>query len=209
MNIILLGPPGSGKGTQSEKLSEDYGLPHISTGNILRHAIENETKLGVKAKQYMDEGDLVPDELVDEIVKERLSFRDCNKGFILDGFPRDIEQALDLESIRGIDYVFQIKCPDDVIVDRLSNRRICPKCQETYHLKYDPPSKEKVCDECGSDLIQRDDDKPETIKKRLKVYHQQTEPLIEYYNKENLLHRIDGEKKPDEIYGEIKSRLEP
>lgn len=209
MNIIFLGPPGSGKGTQAEKISRDYAIPQISTGNILRHAIENDTELGRQAKKYMSAGDLVPDELIDKVVAERLSYRDCNKGFILDGFPRDLEQAEALEDIRAIEYVFEIYVPDQVLVKRLSQRRSCTSCGKTYHLTNKKPEKEGVCDNCGNPLIQREDDNPETIMNRLKVYHEQTEPLREYYNKENLLIPLDGTKPLNDLYAEIKKSLEP
>ena len=209
MNIVLLGPPGSGKGTQAEMISADYKIPHISTGNILRHAIENETDLGRKAKGYMDAGELVPDDVIDGIVDERLSYRDCNKGFILDGFPRDLHQAKALEDIRAVEYVFNIECPDELIIKRLSKRRQCSSCGCTYHQDNKPPRKKGVCDECGEKLICRPDDEPDTIKNRLKIYHEKTEPLVEYYNRENTLITIDGGRSLDEIYGKIKEHLEP
>ncbi len=190
-NIIILGPPGSGKGTQAEVISERLGWPQISTGNILRHAIESGTKLGMKAKGFMDAGELVPDDVVDGIVAERLVHDDCKEGFILDGFPRDLEQAHALDGFSSIDIVFDIKVPDELIVDRLSQRRVCD-CGETYHLTNKQPAKEGICDRCGQNLFHREDDKPQTIKHRLEVYHKKTEPLIEYYRKKGTLEDIDG-----------------
>ena len=205
-NIILLGPPGCGKGTQAERLSQKYGWPQVSTGNILRHAIESKTELGLKAKAYMDRGELVPDKVVDDIVEERLSHVDCAKGFVLDGFPRDIEQAKDLDKIAKIDFVFDIEVPQEVIVTRLSQRRVCD-CGETYHLEYKPPKKPGICDKCGKQIYQREDDREQTIKHRLQVYHKQTEPLVRYYKKQRNLVEIDGSKSIDDIFHTIYSRI--
>ncbi len=206
-NVVMLGPPGSGKGTQAEMLSEKYGWPQISTGNILRHAIENKTRLGLEAEKYMDRGELVPDEVVDGIVEERLAHPDCGGGFILDGFPRDLEQAEALESVASIDVVFDIQVPEEMVVERLSQRRVCD-CGETYHLKYNPPKKDMVCDECGGTLYQRDDDREDTIRHRLQVYHTETEPLIRYYGDKGILVKVDGTGGIDGVFGEIRSRLE-
>jgi len=205
-NVIMLGPPGSGKGTQAERLSHKYGWPQISTGNILRHAIDAQTELGLKAKAKMDAGELVSDEIVDGIVAERISHDDCSNGFILDGFPRDLEQAHALHEIRKIDVVFDIQVPEGEIVERLSLRRVCD-CGETYHLKYNPPQKEGVCDSCGGSLYHREDDQEETIKHRLQVYHSQTEPLIKYYSGEGILIVVDGTKHIDDVFDEIISNL--
>ncbi|MBD3388029.1 MAG: adenylate kinase [Candidatus Altiarchaeales archaeon] len=206
-NIIMLGPPGSGKGTQAEMISEKYGWPQISTGNILRHAIEAKSKLGLEAESYMGRGELVPDEVVDGIVAERLSHEDCRSGFILDGFPRDLHQAHALEEIASIDHVFDIRVPDQAIVDRLSKRRVCD-CGETYHLEYNPPRAEGVCDECGKPLYQRDDDNEGTIRNRLKVYHEKTEPLIGYYREKGLLVELDGTRDIGEVFDGMCSRLD-
>ena len=167
-NVIMLGPPGSGKGTQAEMIEEEFGWPQISTGNILRHAIDAGTELGKKAKAFMDGGNLVPDKVVDGIVEERLVHEDCKGGFVLDGFPRDLEQAEALSGFSRIDMVFDIKTPDEMIVDRLAGRRVCD-CGETYHLANHPPKVDGICDECGEKLYHRDDDQPETIKHRLEV----------------------------------------
>jgi len=204
--IILLGPPGCGKGTQAERISEKYGLPQISTGNILRHAIEAKTKLGLEAETYMKRGELVPDDVVDGIVKERLTHKDCEKGFILDGFPRDLEQAKALAEIAPIRFVFDIQTPDDVLIERLSKRRVCD-CGQTYHLVHNPPRKEGVCDKCGKAVYQREDDMPETIKHRLQVYHKLTEQLIRYYREKGLLVELDGTKGIDDIFGQISDRM--
>ncbi|MBU0762789.1 MAG: adenylate kinase [Candidatus Altiarchaeota archaeon] len=205
-NVIMLGPPGSGKGTQAERLSHTYGWPQISTGNILRHAIEAKTELGLKAKDAMDAGELVSDEIVDGIVAERISHDDCIKGFILDGFPRDLIQAKALDEIRKIDVVFDIRVPEEELVERLSMRRVCD-CGETYHLKYNPPQKEGVCNSCGRKLYHREDDKVETIRHRLQVYHSQTEPLIHYYSGKGVLVDIDGTKHIDDVFKNIVSNL--
>ncbi len=207
MNIILLGPPGCGKGTQAEMLSERYSLPHISTGNILRHAIENKTKLGLEAKSFMDQGELVPDKVIDGIVSERLKIRDCNNGFILDGFPRTLEQAKELETIRSIDFVFDFVIPDNLIIQRLSKRRVCADCGSTYHLITKPPAKTGVCDSCNSKLIQREDDSESTIRHRLEIYHKQTEPLIKYYSIERNLITLDGSTPIMKLLDEISDIL--
>ncbi|BCS80855.1 adenylate kinase [Anaerocellum diazotrophicum] len=192
MRLILLGAPGAGKGTQAEFLSKRFSIPHISTGDILRENVKNETDLGKKAKEYMDKGLLVPDEIVIEIVKDRLSKEDCKNGFLLDGFPRTIAQAEALDKVleeigQKIDKVLSIEVPDEKILERMSGRRICKNCGASFHVIYRPPQKEGVCDVCGGELYQREDDKEETVKKRLEVYHAQTQPVIDYYKAKGLL----------------------
>ena len=195
MKIIMLGAPGAGKGTQATMISEKYGIPHISTGDIFRANIKNGTELGKKAKSYMDQGLLVPDELVVDLVVDRVQKEDCKEGYILDGFPRTIPQAEALDAALGedkIDYALDIEVPDDHIIKRMSGRRACVGCGATYHLVYNPTKTEGVCDVCGEKLILRDDDKPETVQKRLDVYHEQTQPLIDYYKKAGCLVEMDG-----------------
>lgn len=212
MRLILLGAPGAGKGTQAVLLEEKFNIPHISTGDIFRSNIKNNTALGKKAKEYIDKGALVPDDVTVEIVKDRISQEDCKKGFILDGFPRTIPQAEYLDNAMAemgadIDYVIDISVTDDVIVRRLSGRRVCKSCGATYHVKSNPPSKEGICDNCGGEVVQRDDDKEETILKRLKTYHDQTEPLIEYYKRKGKLVTVTGmdtiEKTTEELYNAL------
>lgn len=192
MNVVLLGPPGVGKGTAAGILSKKHGIPHISTGNMLREAVAKGTNLGKKAKAFMDAGQLVPDELVTEMVRERLAQPDCKRGFILDGYPRTSIQAKALQQFAAIDAVLDFTAPFKTIVERISGRRTCRKCNATYHVKYSPPKKEGVCDKCGGELIQRSDEKPGIITERLKVYEQQNKPLIDYYRNEQLLTEIDA-----------------
>lgn len=197
MNWILLGPPGSGKGTQAKRLIEKYDIPQISTGDLLREAVKNGTELGKEAKQFMDAGKLVPDEVVIGMVKERLQKDDAQKGFILDGFPRTVPQAEELDKVlegmgKKIDKVINIEVPDEEVVERLSGRRTCKDCGAMYHVKFSPPKEEGKCDKCGGELYQRDDDNPETIKSRLQVYHEQTAPLKDYYGKQGLVADIAG-----------------
>lgn len=204
MNLIMLGPPGSGKGTQAKRLTERFGIPQISTGDILREAVKEGTPLGKEAKRYMDEGKLVPDEVVVGIVRERLKEPDCEKGFILDGFPRTVAQAEALDRIleemgRKIDHVIDIEVSEDELLKRLTGRRTCKRCGAMYHIIFNPPKRDGICDQCGGELYQRDDDREETIKARLKVYREQTAPLIDYYEKRGLLRRIEGSGKIDEI----------
>ena len=195
MNLILLGAPGAGKGTQAEKICEKYNIPAVSTGNIIREALKNGTDMGLKAKSYIDAGKLVPDDVVIGIIKERLAEDDCQKGFILDGFPRTIPQAEALDAMGiVIDKVVDIEVPDEKITARLSGRRVCLKCGATYHLEYKKPSKEGICDVCGDELVQRKDDKPETVLDRLNVYHEQTEPLKDYYSKTGKLVIVEGQE---------------
>ncbi|MEM0214442.1 MAG: adenylate kinase [Archaeoglobaceae archaeon] len=213
MKIILLGAPGAGKGTQAKFLAEKYGIPQISTGDMLREAVEKSTELGKKAKEYMNQGKLVPDEIVVGIVKERLKQKDCERGFILDGFPRTIAQAEALDAMmvelgKKIDAVININVSEDEIVKRIVNRRICRKCGAIYHLIYDPPKKNGVCDKCGGELYQRDDDKEEVVRERFKVYRKNTEPLIEYYKRKGILFDVDGTKDIEKVKAEILSILE-
>lgn len=195
MNFIFLGPPGAGKGSLAVKVAEDYKIPHISTGDIFRANIKNKTPLGIKVKEIIDSGSLVSDDLTCELVKDRLSQDDCKNGFILDGFPRTIPQAqaLDEMGIR-IDKVIDIEVPDDAIVTRMSGRRVCAKCGNSYHVVYKAPKSEGVCDNCGGELAQRKDDHPDTVLERLKIYHEQTEPLKDYYEKKGILRIVEGQE---------------
>ena len=195
MNLILLGAPGAGKGTQAEKICERISIPAISTGNIIREAIKNGTKVGLEAKRYIESGDLVPDEVVIGIIKERLECDDCKNGFILDGFPRTIPQAEALNSMGvQIDTVLEIDVKDEKVVSRLSGRRVCEKCGASYHIQYKQPKVEGVCDLCGGNLVMRKDDNPETIRERLKVYHDQTEPLKDFYKNLGKLKVVEGQE---------------
>ncbi len=208
MKIIMLGAPGAGKGTQAKKIAAKYSIPHISTGDIFRANIKNGTELGKKAKTFMDQGLLVPDELVVDLVVDRVAQDDAKNGYVLDGFPRTIPQAeaLDkaLEAINDkVDYAINVDVPDENIINRMSGRRACVSCGGTYHIKYAPTKVEGICDACGGELVLRDDDKPETVKKRLDVYHEQTQPLIDYYNKKNILVDIDGTKDMTEVFDAI------
>jgi adenylate kinase len=212
LNLVLLGPPGAGKGTQAERLVQDFGLPYYSTGIILREAVAEESELGKEAKEYMERGELVPDELISRAVAERFDSGEADNGFLLDGFPRTIGQAEVLDEIlegRGhkLTSVLLIDVPDDEVVRRLSGRRTCAQGGHVYHMEFDPPKNDGVCDQDGSRLIQRDDDKPETVRKRLAVYHDQTEPLIDWYQDKDLLVRFDGTRSPDEVHDRIRATL--
>jgi adenylate kinase len=212
LNLVLLGPPGAGKGTQADRLRKDFDLPYYSTGIILREAVAEESELGKQAKKYMDDGELVPDELINNVIAERLDSGEADDGFLLDGFPRTIGQAEMLEKTlegrsRELSAVLLIDAPDDEVVRRLSGRRTCAKGGHVYHLEFDPPKHEGVCDQDGSRLIQRDDDKAETVRKRLSVYHDQTEPLIKWYEDRGLLRRFDGTRPPDEVHDRIRATL--
>lgn len=205
MKIIMLGAPGAGKGTQAKMIAEQYAIPHISTGDIFRSNIKNGTELGKKAKAYMDAGQLVPDELTVELVLDRIKQADCMKGYILDGFPRTIPQATALDAAlndRGekIEFAINVDVPDENIVRRMSGRRACVGCGATYHVVYNPTKEEGICDVCQGELILRDDDKPETVQKRLQVYHDQTQPLIDHYEKKGVLHTVDGTMDINEVF---------
>ena len=204
MKIIMLGAPGAGKGTQAKMLAKKYEIPHISTGDIFRANIKEGTELGKKAKEYMDQGLLVPDELTVDLVADRLQKEDCANGFILDGFPRTISQAEALKNAnQAIDFAIDVNVPDENIIDRMAGRRACVGCGATYHIKYNAPKTEGICDVCGKDLILRDDDKAETVKKRLSVYHEQTQPLIDYYKEAGNLRTVDGTQSMDDVFAAI------
>ena len=208
MKIIRLGAPGAGKGTQAKKIAEKYHIPHISTGDIFRANIKNGTELGKKAKTYMDQGLLVPDELTVDLVIDRVGQDDCKDGYILDGFPRTIPQAECLDAAlekRGekVDFAINVEVPDENIVNRMSGRRACVGCGATYHIKYNPTKVDGVCDACGEKLVLRDDDKPETVQKRLGVYHDQTQPLIDYYTKSGVLKEVDGTVDMEDVFQAI------
>ena len=208
MRIIMLGAPGAGKGTQAKKIAAKYGIPHISTGDIFRANIKNGTELGNKAKTYMDQGLLVPDELTCDLVVDRIQQDDAREGYVLDGFPRTIPQAECLTEALNklgskIDYAIDVDVPDDNIVKRMGGRRACVGCGATYHLVYAPTKTEGVCDTCGDKLVLRDDDKPETVQKRLNVYHEQTQPLIDYYTTQGVLKTVDGTRDLNEVFQEI------
>ncbi len=205
MKIIMLGAPGAGKGTQAKKISAKFDIPHISTGDIFRANIKNETALGIKAKEYMDQGLLVPDELVVDLVADRIVQDDCSNGFVLDGFPRTIPQAESLDAAlvkmdQKMDFAIDVDVPDEAIVKRMGGRRACVKCGATYHLVYIAPKEDGICDTCGSELILRSDDQPETVLKRLGVYHEQTQPLIDYYSNVGILKSVDGTQDMDVIF---------
>lgn len=209
----MLGAPGAGKGTQAKLIAEKYGIPHISTGDIFRANIKEGTALGKEAKEYMDKGQLVPDELTVRILLDRVGKDDCKNGYVLDGFPRTIPQAqvLDNEVARlgdKIDFAIDVEVPDEDIIRRMGGRRACLKCGATYHVEHVPPKKEGICDTCGSELVLRDDDKPETVKSRLEVYHKQTQPLIDHYSKQNILRTVDGTKDMHEVFADIEKLLE-
>ena len=208
MKVIMLGAPGAGKGTQAKKIAEKYQIPHISTGDIFRANIKNGTELGNKAKSYMDQGHLVPDELTCDLVVDRIKQADCKNGYVLDGFPRTIPQAEALKAAldkmgETIDYAIDVEVPDENIVNRMGGRRACPGCGCTYHIEHNPPKVEDICDVCGAKLVLRDDDKPETVTKRLSVYHEQTKPLIDFYKKEGVLREVDGTQDLNDVFQAI------
>lgn len=213
MNIILMGLPGAGKGTQAEKISEKYKIPHISTGDMFRLAIKEGTELGNKAKQYMDQGELVPDKVTNGIVQERLQKDDCNNGFLLDGFPRTIAQAEALQNLltninKSIDYVLHIDVPEKNLVERLTGRRICPTCGTSYHVMYNPPQIEGICDKDQTKLIQRKDDKLETVENRLKVNIEQAQPLLDFYEKKGYLVKVNGDQSIVEVFQDIQNKID-
>ena len=221
MKIIMLGAPGAGKGTQAKRIAEQYGIPHVSTGDIFRANIKEQTPLGMEAKSYMDRGELVPDELTVKILLDRVSKDDCKNGYVLDGYPRTIPQAEVLDKAieetqdpsgigadEKIDFAINVDVPDENIINRMSGRRACLKCGATYHIQYMPPKTEGICDKCQSELVIRDDDKPETVRNRLSVYHEQTAPLIDYYSNKGILRTVDGTKDVDEVFSDIKNILE-
>lgn len=211
-NLILLGPPGAGKGTQAERLQADFALAHISTGDMLRAQVAQGSRLGQEAQKYMSAGELVPDEVILGMIGERIGEQDAREGFLLDGFPRNTSQADALaatlaESARKLTGVLLIEVPDEEVVRRLAGRRVCQKNGHVYHVEFDPPKREGVCDQDGSKLIQRDDDKEETIRRRLEVYARQTEPLVDYYEGAGLLRRFDGQRNPDEVHAHIRATV--
>ena len=208
MKIIMLGAPGAGKGTQAKMIAEKYSVPHVSTGDIFRANIKNQTELGMEAKKYMDQGQLVPDELTVKILLDRVAQPDCKNGYVLDGFPRTIPQAEVLDEAlaklnESIDYAINVDVPDENIVRRMSGRRACVNCGATYHIEHIPPKKEGICDTCGNEWIRRDDDKPETVLNRLKVYHEQTQPLIDFYTNKNVLKTVDGTVDMKDVFDAI------
>ena len=213
MKIIMLGAPGAGKGTQAKMIAEKYGIPHVSTGDIFRANIKNGTQLGMEAKQYMDQGLLVPDELTVKILLDRVANEDCKNGYVLDGFPRTIPQAEVLDKALSklgdqIDYAVNVDVPDENIVKRMGGRRACLSCGATYHIEHVPPKSEGICDSCGQELVLRDDDKPETVQNRLNVYHEQTQPLIEFYRAKGVLKTVDGTMDMKDVFEAIVSILD-
>ena len=208
MKIIMLGAPGAGKGTQAKMIADKYSVPHVSTGDIFRANIKNGTELGMEAKKYMDQGLLVPDELTVKILLDRVAQDDCKNGYVLDGFPRTIPQAevLDNELTKlgeTIDYAIDVNVPDENIINRMSGRRACLACGATYHIAHVPPTQEGICDRCGKELVLRDDDKPETVKNRLEIYHEQTQPLIDFYTEKGVLKTVDGTVDMKEVFNAI------
>jgi adenylate kinase len=213
-NLILLGPPGAGKGTQAGRIMAEYGIPHVSTGDILRSAVKNQTQMGLEAKKFMDAGELVPDSVVIGIVKDRLQEPDTAKGFLMDGFPRTIPQAEALDGVldgldRAVSKVLVLLVDEDLLLKRLTGRRVCRSCQTPFHVLFTQPKKEGVCDKCGGELYQRDDDTEATVRNRLEVYRNQTEPLIDYYDRAGLVVRIDGAQEAEATYGDIRTALGP
>lgn len=213
MKIIMVGAPGAGKGTQAKRIAEKYDIPHVSTGDIFRANLKEGTELGLKAKVYMDQGALVPDEITIGMLMDRIHRADCKNGYVLDGFPRNIPQAEALTraldaSGESMDAVIDINVPDENIMERMSGRRLCRKCGEGYHTVFNPPRADGVCDVCGGELYMRDDDQPETVRKRLTVYHDQTQPLIEYYTKQQILKSVDGTQRMDKVFADIVTILD-
>ena len=213
MNIILLGPPGAGKGTQAELIKANYPILHISTGDMFREAVSNATAMGMEAKKYMDAGQLVPDEVTIGVVEERLSQPDCSNGFLLDGFPRTIPQAEALDKVlakmgKEVELALEITVPDAILIERMTGRVSCSKCKAVYNTKFSPPVQAGVCDKCGGELVQRSDDKEETVKNRLKVYAEQTQPLLSYYEKAGKLKSLDGNRDPQVVFKDVQGLLE-
>ncbi|ABK62133.1 MULTISPECIES: adenylate kinase [Clostridium] len=213
MRMILLGPPGAGKGTQAKLISEKYSIPHISTGDIFRKNISEKTPLGVKAKEYMDKGQLVPDELTIDLVNDRLTHEDCKKGFLLDGFPRTVKQAEALEKFltennQSLDTALLIDVPSSFILERMTGRRVCPSCGASYHIKFNPPKIEGLCDVCKKEVIQRKDDTEETVKERIEVYDRQTQPLVDFYSSKDQLFVVDGTQSIDQVFETISNHIE-
>ena len=200
MKLVIFGPPSAGKGTQAQKLSQRYGLPQVSTGDLLRKAVADHTPLGKKVKSFLDQGKLGPDPLIVELIKDRVSKPDCRNGYLLDGFPRTMNQAKELEKMTDIDLVLNIVVDQEILVERAVGRRSCPKDGSVYHVKFNPPKKDLVCDKCGTELVQRDDDREDTVRNRLKVYQEQTAPLIEYYRKKGKLVDIQGTGGIDAVF---------
>jgi adenylate kinase len=212
LNLILLGPPGAGKGTQAQRLVDDFDLPYYATGDILRGAVKDNTELGREAKEFMDKGELVPDDLIVRVIGERLDSDEARDGFLLDGFPRTVPQAealhAGLERLgRSLTAAMLIDASDDEVMRRISGRRICVKSGHVYHVDFDPPKNDGICDQDGSRLIQRDDDRPDTVQKRLSVYHEQTKPVIEWYEKAGLLRRFDGDRSPEDVHDHLRATL--
>ena len=208
MKIIMLGAPGAGKGTQAKRIAEKYSIPHVSTGDIFRKNLKEGTPLGLKAKTYMDQGALVPDDVTIAMLLDRIHEADCESGYVLDGFPRTIPQAESLTAAlaqtgEAVDFVIDVNVPDENIIERMSGRRSCSKCPETYHIVYHAPKTEGICDACGAELITRADDKPETVKHRLEVYHEQTQPLVDYYANVGVLHTVDGTQDMGKVFSDI------
>jgi len=208
MKLVIFGPPSAGKGTQAQRLSHRYGIPQVSTGDLLRKAVADKTPLGLKVKSYLDQGKLGPDNLVVQLIKERVSKPDCKNGYLLDGFPRTMGQAKELEKMTDIDLVLNIVVDFEVLVERAVGRRTCPKCSAVYHVKFNPPMNEGICEKCGSQLIQRDDDKEDTVRNRLKVYQEQTEPLIDYYRRKGKLVDIEGSGGIGAVFGRMVSMID-
>ncbi len=203
MKLVIFGPPSAGKGTQAQKLAKKYGIPQVATGDLLREHVAKKTPIGIKVKEILDQGKLGPDDLIVQMIMDRVSQPDCRGGYLLDGFPRTMYQAKRLEKMADIDLVLNIGVDTELLVARAVGRRICPKCAAVYHVEFNPPAKEGICDKCGSQLIQRDDDKEETVRKRLRVYQEQTEPLIDYYRKKGKLMDIDGSLGIDGVFEQM------
>lgn len=203
MNLIFLGPPGVGKGTYADMVSKILKIPHISTGDIFRDEIKKGTELGKLVKQYVEKGELVPDEIVIEVVRRRLSMEDCKKGFILDGYPRTLKQAIELDKIVKVDLAIHFIAPEEVIIERISGRRICRRCGAIYHIKFMPPKKPGICDRCGGPLYQREDDKPEVVRHRLKVYYERFKPILEYYKNKGILVEVNAGRKAEEVVKDV------